>query len=131
MRLWYKTSGPLALADVPSDASRRRLWRVAQLIAALWVLSLSDLFFTLWAHRFTDFNELNPLARALLDSRSFFGLVAMKLGLTALGAGIFWHLRRYARAEAALWALVGVYVLLALRWSNYTVAAMAIGLPQY
>jgi hypothetical protein len=104
---------------------RRRTWRVAQLIAALWVLSIADLLFTLWAHHFTPFNEVNPLARALLQSQSFAGLVAMKLGLTGLGAGIFWHLRRYARAEAVLWTLVGVYVLLALRWSNYTVEAMA------
>ena len=115
--------------DVQAGADRRRVVRVAQLVATLWLLSLADLFFTLWAHRFTDFNELNPLARALLDSRSLHMLVAMKLGLTALGSAIFWHLRRYARAEAALWALLGVYVLLAVRWSEYTVAAMAVGLP--
>src|SRR5215207_4884604 len=103
-------AGSLELPQGAEDSHRRRLWRVVQLLAALWVLSLADLAFTLWAHRFTDFNELNPIARALLDSRSFAALVGMKLGLTALGAGIFWHLRRYARAEVALWGLVGVYV---------------------
>ena len=117
--------GPVDLLGRRQGFERRRTWRVAQLIAALWVLSLADLFFTLWAHHFTPFNELNPIARALLESQSFAGLVVMKLGLTGVGAGIFWYLRRYARAEVALWALVGVYVLLALRWSNYTVAAMA------
>ena len=121
--------GPAELSQLADESHRRRLWRVVQLLAALWVLSLADLAFTLWAHRFTDFNELNPLARALLDNRSFTALVGMKVGLTALGAGIFWHLRRYARAEVALWALVGVYVLLVLRWSDYTLAALAVGLP--
>ena len=119
------TADPADLLGRRHGFERRRTWRVAQLIAALWVLSLADLFFTLWAHQFTPFNELNPIARALLESQSFVGLVVMKLGLTGVGAGIFWYLRRYARAEVALWALVGVYVLLALRWSNYTVAAMA------
>lgn len=113
------------------DFERRRTWRVAQLIALLWVLSLADLLFTLWAHWFTPFNELNPIARALLESQSFAGLVAMKIGLTGVGAGIFWFLRRYALAELALWALVGVYVLLALRWSDYTVAAMAVQMSGY
>jgi hypothetical protein len=119
------TADPADLLDRRPDFQRRRPWRVAHLIAALWVLSLADLFFTLWAHQFTPFNELNPLARALLESQSFAGLVVMKLGLTGVGAGIFWRLRRYAKTELALWVLVGLYVLLALRWSNYTVDALA------
>ena len=119
------------LLDRRHDPHRRRLWRVAQLIVALWVLSIADLLFTIWAHRFTSFNELNPLGRVLLESQSFIGLVSMKVGLTAVGAGIFWYLRRYARAEAALWVLVGLYFLLALRWSDYTVAAMAVESPAY
>ena len=36
-----------------------------ELIAVLWLLSLADLIFTLWAHLFTHFQELNPIARAL------------------------------------------------------------------
>jgi hypothetical protein len=119
------TVAPADLLDRRFDFASRRPWRVAQLIVALWVLSLADLCFTIWAHHFTPFVEENPLARALLDSQSFASLVAMKVGLTGLGAVIFWCLRRYAKAELALWLLVGVYVLLAVRWSNYTVEAMA------
>jgi hypothetical protein len=48
-----------------------------------------------------------------------------KLVVTALGTQIFWRLRNHRRAEMALWALAGVYVLLALRWSAYTATAMA------
>ena len=125
------TADPADLLGRPYDFERRRTWRVAQLIALLWVLSIADLLFTLWAHWFTPFNELNPIARALLNSQSFAGLVVMKVGLTGVGATIFWYLRRYAKAELALWALVGVYVLLAWRWSDYTTAAMAVQASEY
>ena len=107
------------------EAARAR--RVTQGIAVLWLLSLSDLFFTLWAHTFTPFNEMNPLAAVLLDQGLFGMLVVMKVGLTFLGATIFWRLRGHWRAEAAMWACVLMYVLLALRWSSYTVGVMALG----
>ena len=107
------------------EGSRAR--RVSQGIGVLWVLSLSDLFFTLWEHTFTPFDELNPLAAVLLDQGLFGMLVVFKIGLTFLGATIFWRLRGHWRAEAAMWACVIMYVLLALRWSSYTVGVMALG----
>ena len=103
-----------------------RARRVTQGIAVLWLLSLSDLFFTLWAHTFTAFDEMNPLAAALLDQGLFGMLVVLKVGLTFLGATIFWRLRGHWRAEAAMWACVVAYVLLAIRWSSYTVGVMAL-----
>lgn len=121
------------LPNRPSSATPARpllggpSWRVAQLVAALCVLSLADLFFTIWAHHYTPFHECNPLARALLEHDAIEGLVLMKVALTGLGAGIFWHLRRHGQAEAALWALDGLYVLLALRWSDYTALTMTLG----
>jgi uncharacterized protein DUF5658 len=106
------------------EGSRAR--RVTQGIAILWLLSLSDLFFTLWAHTFTPFDELNPIAAALLD-QGFFGiLVTVKLGLTFIGASIFWYLRGHGRAEIAMWAVVLAYLLLAIRWSSYTAGVMAL-----
>lgn len=95
-------------------------------ITVLWVLSLSDLFFTLWAHTFTPFEELNPIAAALLNHGLLGMLVTMKVGLTLLGATIFWRLRGHGQAEMALWAVVVVYVLLTIRWSGYTVGVMAL-----
>jgi len=86
------------------EGSRAR--RVTQGIAILWVLSLSDLFFTLWAHQFTPFDEMNPFAAALLNQGLFGMLVAMKVGLTFLGVTIFWRLRGHGRAELAMWAVV-------------------------
>ena len=106
------------------EGSRAR--RVTQGIAILWVLSMSDLFFTLWAHSFTPFDELNPIAASLLNQGLLGMLVTMKVGLTFLGATIFWRLRGHWRAELAMWAVVLVYVLLTIRWSGYTVGVMAL-----
>jgi hypothetical protein len=115
------------LSVLPFRGAGGRAWRVGQLVAMLWVLSLADLFFTIWAHRFTAFHEVNPVARGLLEHHWLVGLVLMKLTLTYIGATIFWRLRDHRRAEAALWSLVGAYILLALRWSAYTSTAIALG----
>ena len=111
------------------DGSRARSRRVAQGICVLWVLSLADLVFTLWAHLFTPFHELNPLAKALLEGDQLAALVLLKLILTTVGATIFWRLRGHARAELGLWLVVAAYVLLAMRWSSYTVGVMALAAP--
>ncbi|HZL34555.1 MAG TPA: DUF5658 family protein [Tepidisphaeraceae bacterium] len=97
-----------------------RVRRVGELLVILCFLSFTDLAFTIWAQIFTDFHELNPLARGMLNQHALLMLVAMKVGLTMLGAGIFWRLRRHGHAEIALWGLVVVYVLLAFRWNMYT-----------
>jgi hypothetical protein len=110
---------PLSLVD------GRRHRRVAELIAILWMLSLADLFFTLWAHFFTPFHELNPVASYMLRQNQVPTLIAYKLIVTFIGTHIFWRLRHHGRAEIALWGLVGAYVLLAMRWSSYTTTALA------
>lgn len=102
-----------------------RARRVYQGIAILWLLSLSDLIFTLWAHTFTAFDEMNPMAAALLDRGLLGLLITMKIALTFLGATIFWRLRGHTRAEIAMWAVVLAYVLLTIRWSSYTTGVMA------
>jgi hypothetical protein len=105
------------------DARRGR--RVGELLTFVWVLSLADLLFTLWADAFTPFHELNPLARVLLRHDLIVPLVLMKLTLTGLGTGIFWRLRNLPQAELASWAALLAYVGLLMRWSTYTVAAMS------
>jgi hypothetical protein len=116
----------LPLQTLPSDdRSDARTRRVGQAIAVLWVLGAADLLFTIWAHRCTPFEELNPLAGALLAQNWLGGLVIFKLALTTIGTSIFWRLRGHARAEVALWGVVMVYVALAVRWSNYTTDVLA------
>jgi hypothetical protein len=115
-----------------------RVWRVVNwaaghhdrqtgaLVAVLWVLSLADLVFTLWAHRFTTcFGELNPVADALFQRNLIPSVVLLKLVTTAIGATIFWRLRTHTRARLALCLLVLAYVALLFQWSNYTDLAMA------
>src|SRR4051812_10857399 len=90
---------PLPLID------HHRPRRVAELISILWLLSLADLGFTLWAHFFTAFHELNPLADYLLSRGLVPSLILFKLVVTAIGTRIFWVVRRSGRAELALWAM--------------------------
>jgi hypothetical protein len=112
--------------SLPSDQwIDARTRRVGHALLVLWVLGAADLIFTIWAHRFTPFHELNPLARALLTHDALGGLCLFKIGLTAFGSLIFWTLRGHGRAEAALWAMVVVYFALAVRWSNYTTDVLA------
>ena len=104
---------------------RARTRRMAQAIGVLWLLSVADLFFTLWAHLFTPFHEINPIAAVMLDADQLATLILFKLILTTIGATIFWRLRGYSRAEFALWLVVAAYVMLAFRWSDYTTGIMA------
>lgn len=99
---------------------------MGELLVVLWILSLADLAFTLWAHLFTPFQEANPIARALLDNNLLPSLVLMKLVLTGIGTIIFWRLRHHGRAELALWGMVLVYVMLTVRWSDYTLSTIGL-----
>lgn len=110
---------PHRALSIPWIDSRRGR-RVFELILVLLALSSADLFFTLWAHHFTQFNELNPIARSMLEAGAIGNLVMFKLSLTVIGALIFWKLRRDIRAEIGLWTIVGVYVMLTIRWGDYT-----------
>jgi len=94
--------------------------RTGELLAALWVLSIADLIFTLWAHWFTPFQEMNPIADAFLGRGLIPSLIIFKLTVTLIGTAVFWRVRQHAKARFALWGLVFVYVLLAVRWSDYT-----------
>lgn len=104
----------------------RRDRRMGELIGILWVLALADLAFTLWANRFTRFEELNPIAAVMLANGLTVSLVLFKLILTTIAATIFWRLRAHTRAEVALWAIVFVYVALAFRWHDYALGTTAV-----
>ena len=101
-----------------------RTRRTVQLLGVLWVLSLADLYFTVWAYRCTPFHEMNPVARLVLDAGSVGGLVLLKLGLTGGASTIFWCLRRHWRSEVALWLMVLAYVALMFCWADYTRATL-------
>lgn len=106
------------------NAGSARSRRIAWLLVTVWLLCLTDLSFTLWAHWFTPFHEVNPLARSLLAHSGPQSLVVFKVVLTLAGTGIFWGCRRRKTAELASWLVVAAYVMLAVQWSTYTQAAM-------
>ena len=120
----------MSIALLCHRAERGRARRVAEALGLLCFLSVTDLCFTIWAYTFTPFYELNPLARRLLAHGQVAPLVLAKLSLTTAGVAIFWRLRGHGHAELTLWGLVVVYVLLAMRWSDYTtmIANLAAGL---
>lgn len=116
-----------AMLHIPLfDQSRTR--RTVELLAIIWLLAMADLFFTIWAHIFTPFVELNPFASGLLHHNQLSTLIAAKVALTGVGTAIFWRLRKHGRAEIGLWLVAFAYVALAFRWSDYTSQVLALGL---
>lgn len=104
----------------PIFSSESRARRIGVLLIAMWVLGSADLFFTIWAQVFTQFRELNPIARHLLGRHQLLLLVGFKIGLTAIASFIFWRFRSHRIAELGIWLVIAAYVALALRWSEYT-----------
>ena len=94
--------------------------RTGELLLAVWLLSLADLFFTIWAHLFTPFREMNPIAGAMLGRGLIHSLIIYKLTVTLLGTAMFWRVRHHPKARLALFGVLIVYVLLAMRWGDYT-----------
>lgn len=104
------------------DQCRSR--RTFELLAIIWLLSLCDLYFTLWAYRFTVFNEMNPWASQLIRHHQLASLGLTKLILVVGSSAIFWAVRKHRITEMALWGLLVVHVGLIVRWSIYTSNAL-------
>lgn len=113
-----------------ADSARAPWWqrtrpsRVAFLLGTLWVLSLADLYFTIWAHLWTPFVEQNPLAAKLLASGMYLSVVLLKLVTTLFVTSIFWRVRQFPRAEVVLVGMVLGLCYLTLMWTRYTEQAV-------
>jgi hypothetical protein len=120
----------LDASPLPLEPACTSLWtrsrpsRVAFLLGLIWLLSLADLGFTLWAHRFTPFVEGNPLAATFLASGMTASVILLKLTTTLFATHLFWRVRRYARTEMALWLIILGLLILTLAWKQYTLAAI-------
>lgn len=123
MPTWAATQLPLEPAS-GSVWHQTRPTRVAFLLTLIWVLSLADLGFTLWAHRWTPFVEGNPLAARLLAAGMTVSVVLLKLTTTLIATHLFWQVRRFHRAELALWLVIVGLTGLAMLWNQYTTAAL-------
>jgi len=115
----------LAHPEPPATRSRRffggwlnRPRRVLLTLAAVWVVAIFDLGFTLGQAGTVDFAEMNPLAARLLGGPEQL-IIAYKFGLLTLGTAILLWLRRHGIAELACWFLFASKVYLAVRWYSY------------
>ncbi len=93
---------------------RRVLW----VLAAVWVLSGFDLGFTMVAHAYGHFTELNPIAADML-SQPWYHVTGFKFISLSAGSVILLMLSRHKIAELGSWLLLAAYVFVALRWYDY------------
>lgn len=112
----------IAAPSVVVGWSRPR--RVAELIIVLWMIGACDLFLTLWAHHYTPFYELNPLARYLLSLDAQTSLVLFKVACMLIASAALWLTRRTKRCEFAAWGMTTVYFVLMFKWSTYWVQVL-------
>lgn len=111
---------PFAIRWIDDCRTRRTI----VLLGVIWLLGMFDLYFTLWAYRFTEFREMNPWASRLLQRHELASMGLTKLLLVVMSTAAFWIVRKHRITETALWALAIVHVGLIFRWSAYTSNAL-------
>ncbi len=114
---------PGSPTNLDCESRRRFRWltrprRVGLTLAAVWVLSLFDLGFTLLESDRGHFVEMNPIAAKLLDGPAA-AVIAYKVGLVGVGTIILVALRRHSVAELGCWFLFAANTYVAVRWYVY------------
>jgi hypothetical protein len=87
-------------------------------LAAVWVIAVFDLGYTLAESGTGGFTELNPVAAKLLGGPAN-AVIAYKFALLGVGTLILLVLRRHAIAELACWFLFAAELYVAVRWYGY------------
>lgn len=100
--------------------AQARARRVAMLVAAVVVLSIADLYFTLIFLLNTGMIEANPVARLVIQQGSPWLLAVWKLALVLVPAGIFLAFRTRRLAEAGAWVCFIALAALTVQWKVYT-----------
>jgi len=96
-----------------------RPFRVVALALAIAVMSGADLYLTLLYVTHTGMNELNPLARAMMDYQSPAILALWKAGTVVISIGILILIRKQRSAELGAWIGCLVMSSLMLHWQGY------------
>lgn len=94
-----------------------RATRVLLLVIAIWILSVFDLTFTLFATRIGGFHELNPVARLFIGNGQ--ALILYKIGVTLAGTAVLLAFRRRRLTEIGCWLLFIAQAVLAGIWAAY------------
>ena len=92
--------------------------RILLLLAAVWVINVFDLGYTLLESLHAAFVELNPVAAKLLGI-SPVAVVAYKMGLTGISSSILLCYRRHRVSELGCWFLLTVHLYVAICWIVY------------
>lgn len=105
-----------------------RPFRVVALALAIAVMSGADLYLTLLYVTHTGMNELNPLARAMMDYQSPAILALWKAGTVVISIGILILIRKQRSAELGAWIGCLVMGSLMFHWQGYIETSKGLGL---
>jgi hypothetical protein len=95
-----------------------RSLRVGLMLLALAILNGFDLAYSLFAHRISQLNEMNPVMAALLS----FGpmpFITFKVLLVISGLSLLWKFRYCRLTIPACWVLFTAYASLGLVWVQW------------
>jgi Domain of unknown function (DUF5658) len=105
-----------------------RPFRVVALALAIAVMSGADLYLTLLYVTHTGMNELNPLARAMMDYQSPAILALWKAGTVVISIGILILIRKQRSAEFGAWIGCLVMGSLMFHWQGYIETSNALNI---
>ncbi|MGE0481127.1 MAG: DUF5658 family protein [Phycisphaerae bacterium] len=92
--------------------------RILIALAAMWVLNIFDLGFTIAESVHGHFVEVNPIAARLLGGPTWL-LALYKFSLITFGTVILLSLRKHRIAEWGAWFLFATYLYVGVRWFVY------------
>jgi hypothetical protein len=92
--------------------------RVLLTLAAVWVINVFDLGYTLLEAQYAGFIEVNPVAARLIDAAPGV-LISYKAALMLASSTILLLCRRHRIVELGCWFLLAVHFQLAVRWWWY------------
>ena len=96
-----------------------RSFRVIVLIALIAAMSMVDLYLTILYITHTGMNELNPLARGMMEYQSPAILGLWKVATVVLGVGILAWIRTKRSAELGAWTGCLILGFLMTHWVAY------------
>jgi hypothetical protein len=105
---------PVGSKPRDTDATPLALRAAIYSLGLVILFSALDLAWTILASQAGQMRELNPLGSHLIENP--LGLVAFKVGATALAVGLLLALRKYKRAQLASWWVCLICTLLTARW---------------
>lgn len=112
-------SAKVALPTRLAGSFKDRSFRVIILIALIAAMSVIDLYLTILYITHTGMNEVNPLARAMMEYQSPAVLGLWKAATVTLGVGILAFIRTKRSAELGAWVGCLILGLLMTHWVAY------------